>query len=508
MRRVLACLVMVLGGCSTERHLHRDFATGQRTSFYLDAVRVAQVPMHSASDPQQEKLPEDSLERVRQQWRELVAQPARSIRLLDLTSDRSVAAADKARTDLDGLMSSPRAGDILPAVHARNPAIRKAFVGWRATLSRFGQAAAYDDVLRRYNSWTTRMSVPVGPPGPSRGREPIGTAIPFPGMRGQLGNLVDRDAKLARIAYVATVNKALTDTRHRLHELAFLDKAIAITAEHTKAVESQAGVARARYRAGSGPYVDVLKAATELSELEERLVTFKRARDSAAAALNTLLDRPTTAEIGQVAEPSLPVKKALIPEGELLEGKVVDGNLSLASVREKLERMRDMLKLAGNRDYFKSLQRHYAFDGRVVPRAGAGRKPAGKDEKPRRMPRMDADSGLITTHLQELRQRIVATEAGLMEREQGVRRQTAMLYFKLDDAFRRERLLAESIVPKAEQTLKASETAYQAGKLRFITMVDALRRLLKARLGRLAAARQLLDHVADLEALANRGLAR
>jgi len=68
-------------------------------------------------------------------------------------------------------------------------------------------------------------------------------------------------------------------------------KAIEIHHQQTDILKDFFAIANARFRAGKGTQVDVLKSAVELSKLENELPVLEQQRETAKAKLNLLLSR-------------------------------------------------------------------------------------------------------------------------------------------------------------------------------------------------------------------------
>ena len=71
--------------------------------------------------------------------------------------------------------------------------------------------------------------------------------------------------------------------------------------------------------------------------------------------------------------------------------------------------------------------------------------------------------------------------------------------FKFRDAERKINLYRDTLVPKAEQSLRATETAYKGGKMDFLNLIDAQRALLAFRLAQERALADRAQRLAELE---------
>ena len=74
--------------------------------------------------------------------------------------------------------------------------------------------------------------------------------------------------------------------------------------------------------------------------------------------------------------------------------------------------------------------------------------------------------------------------------------------YNFDDSNRKIKLYGNILVPKAEELLGASETAYQAGKLDFLSLIDAQRTLLEYQLRHERSVTDNQQRLAELEMLA------
>jgi outer membrane protein TolC len=74
--------------------------------------------------------------------------------------------------------------------------------------------------------------------------------------------------------------------------------------------------------------------------------------------------------------------------------------------------------------------------------------------------------------------------------------------YDFEDSHRKIKLYGDSLVPKAEELLQASETAYQSGTIDFLSLIDAQRTLLKFQLQHERAVTDNEQKLAELEMLA------
>lgn len=97
----------------------------------------------------------------------------------------------------------------------------------------------------------------------------------------------------------------LARLKQAYYELYLAHKEIDVHHDQIDIVEQLFDAAKAKFRAGQGTQVDVLKAQVELSDLYRRLPVLEQRRETAAAKVNTLLNPGPAHAVGRPREPSL-----------------------------------------------------------------------------------------------------------------------------------------------------------------------------------------------------------
>ena len=101
-----------------------------------------------------------------------------------------------------------------------------------------------------------------------------------------------------------------------------------------------------------------------------------------------------------------------------------------------------------------------------------------------------------------------AARRSLEDRENVLEAEVKLALFRVEDAERKIGLYRDTLIPKGKEHLKATETAYRAGKSSFLDLIDAQRVLLEFEL---SYERALADHassLAELEMLVGKELPR
>jgi outer membrane protein TolC len=380
----------------------------------------------------------------------------------------------------------------------RNPGLRAAYHRIVVALERVPQATALPDPRLSYAYFVNEVETRVGP---QRHRFGLMQAFPGFGKRQLRGEVALAEADVLFQRFLGTRDELVHRVRDTWYELAWLGRAVTITRENLDIMRYIEGVARARYRVNKTPYADVLRAQVELSKLEDRLRTLEAMREPLVARLNGALSRPLDAP---VPWPSPISEERLVTDQAALLATLQQSNPELRALDAQLSRERLAVRLAekdGQPDY--SLGLSYIETGS----ADMDTSDSGKDpfiiEVGLTLPLW---RGKVAAGVREAKARLASTEQQTLERYDVLGSDARLVLFKLRDAERRLALFRDSLVPKARQALKATETAYSASEATITDYLEAERTLLAFRLDAERALADVAQRLAELERLVGRSL--
>ena len=130
----------------------------------------------------------------------------------------------------------------------------------------------------------------------------ISQEIPFPGKLALASEQAKKEADSEREMYAATLQEATSRLKVAYFEWASIAKQAEITRRSRELLNSFEEIARNRYSVGKGLQQEVLKAQVELSSLAQELEMLDQKRASVEAQIQYLLARDSEAPIGQPAE--------------------------------------------------------------------------------------------------------------------------------------------------------------------------------------------------------------
>ncbi len=290
--------------------------------------------------------------------------------------------------------------------------------------------------------------------------------FPFPGKLALRGEIAREQAEWYRAAYQDTRLQLVRMVKEVYYNLYFYDQGIEVIAKNIKLLDDFIHLTETKYKVGTGLQQDVLKAQVERSKLMDRLFTLRQQRQSAQANLNSLLARPTGTGIPAPTE---------------LQVQAVA--LTLDALQEKSSTERPM----------------YAAYTSLVNKYQAQKKLAEKDFLPdfsvgaaytiRRENMVDDGTDFVglefSMNLPIYRQK---RHAAVAEAESGVRMALqqydnfrSQVYYNIHDTYAKMekngnliRLYKSGIIPQANQAFQSAVSAYQVGKVDFLSLLDSL----------------------------------
>jgi outer membrane protein TolC len=364
----------------------------------------------------------------------------------------------------------------LPSLRAyaleQNPEIKAAEDRWRAAQARPSQEGSLPDPMinTAYHNESFRHFT-QGTSDFSFLRFGAEQEIPFPGKLGLKETIAEREADREGAMYRATVLNVVTRLRVAYADYFVAYKSHEILQENQGLLTKLEQAAEARYRTGEGLQQDVTRAQLELSILLGRLATVDQARQSGAASLNALLNRPPLAPLGTPA-PLDEVPSAYKLDD--LEQRARERSPSLQAAELGVARAESKLTLA-RRQYWPDfvLRADYFNKAELTPEweVGAGiriplyfwRKQAfGVEEAA-------AGVGEARSSRQAAHEDVLARVKDFHAQAESTERLT--------------HLYRTAVVPQARLSLQSALAGYQVGKVDFLTLLNSFTVLNEYQLG-------------------------
>jgi outer membrane protein TolC len=432
-------------------------------------------------------------------------------------------ASDRERlawTDLEALSASFRPVDEAPAALTsastlddyvalaltRSPALQAQSQRWRADLERIPQARALPDPQLSYGGFVEEIETRIGP---QEHRFGVSQRLPWPGKLAYASDLALEQSEATRAKTEGVRRQIVSAVTAAYADYYYLAREVAVTAETLALLQHWESVAQARFRTGGqAAHRDVIKAQVEIGRLEDRLATLKDARRPHVERLRALLDLNPEAVLPW---PTALPRRALALDDSQILALVAAHSPVLAELDRRVaarERGVDLAWQSYLPDLLVGLD--YIAVG-PANRNAAGQRPRGSGDDA-----IVAKVGLslpiwfgrYEAGVSEARARLRAAQLDRADAENTLESSVTRALFDYRDAERKMRLFRDSLVPKAEESLRTTATAFETGHGEFLDVLDAERVLLEFHLAHEKALADRVRSLAELELLVGVELTR
>jgi outer membrane protein TolC len=365
--------------------------------------------------------------------------------------------------------------DYLTFAAMHNAGLQVAFEQWKIAVEQVPQAKSLPDPKFTYGYFIEEVETRVGP---QRNKLEIMQTFPWFGEIEARTDAAAAAAKAARKRYEATKLKLFSEVKDTFYEYTYLARAIEIAKENLELIQHFEEVARTKYMAATTGHPDVIRAQIELARLEDRLKTLEELRKPIVARLNAVLNRQS---LEMLPWP----RKAEFRVAEVSREKMIE---LLRTRNPELEALDFELVAAKNR--VELAKKKFWPDVGV----GVGWTDTGSAMNPDM-----SDSGkdpiilMFTMNLPIWRESYKAAELQAKanfrkashqkkDAENTIIARAERSLYDFEDSHRKRKLYGDVLIPKSEELLGASETAYKAGTIDFLSLINAQQKLLEFQL--------------------------
>jgi cobalt-zinc-cadmium efflux system outer membrane protein len=390
----------------------------------------------------------------------------------------------RSREDIAGSLDADDLRSLVRYALENSPEINAAIQMHLGALERVPQVTALAEPKLSYRYFFEEVETRVGPQEHAIG---ISQTLPWFGKLRLQGVAASESARAAAERVASVRNSVIAEVASAWYELYYLGQSIEIVRGNRDLVLHLERVARARYGTGGATHADVIRAQVELGNIENRLASLEDRRAPLSARLNATLNRPTTELF------SLPKTASFLAVGlsddQLLE-QVALNNPDLRATSFDIQAAKS-IKERAKKNYLPdfTLGIDYIATGEA--------RMAGVDDSGD-----NALSASVGVTLPIWRSKY---DAGVREADANIRREeyrrdqllntfhadTVTALFKLRDAKRQIDLYKNTLLPKGNESLAATQRAYSSGSAAFADLIDSQRVLLNFEL---SYARSITDH--------------
>ena len=384
--------------------------------------------------------------------------------------------------------------DLIRVAVDRNPKVEAAKARWQATIEQYPQVTALPDPMFMYGYFLRSVETRVGP---QRHRVSFSQAFPYPGTLDAAGEVVKKAVEIERVKHEQVIRDLIVELKLSYHELAYLQRAVELTQQNHELIASILAIATTRYAEGKVTLNDVLKAQSQLAQLEYDLLLLEELQRVEHANINGILSVPSTTPLGAtvpVAYEPLDValadieKQALSKRQELriaeLTIEKATKGIALAELQTKPLLKFDLMTVETG----KALMFDTPGSGKNPFTIGFGLT----------IPWSSLKNSSKVRQAQQNRETVTANKRAL-EDETKVALQK--VYFRLENARRLVELYETTLIPQAGAAIEVAETWHQEGPKSIAGFLETQSVWLNFNLARLRAIADYQQNVARLEKL-------
>lgn len=380
----------------------------------------------------------------------------------------------------------------------QNPQIKAARNDWEAALKVVPQAKSLPDPMLSYSYFGQSIETRLGP---QRNKFSLSQKFPFFGKLTLKGEIAKSAASIFEEHYNSVKEDIELRVKKAYFSLFWFDKALKINKEEKEVLRRLAKIAEKKYETGRGNQQDVLKAHLEISRVTDKTLLLEQGRRGIAAELNSLLNHSPDSPFGEAEEFKVPEIRFSLEE---LYAWAKEFRPELRKARHLIEKNERRLKLA-KKNYLPDFK--IMFDYIDV---GAGTTTNPNDGRNSWMASIGINipiwQGRLRASEAEAAIKIEASQEGYKNIENETLSRVNELFFEAKTAAEEVNLYKYSLLPQAEQSLKASEVGYLAGKVDFLNLLDSERMLLQIKIGYFKSIADLGKSLAHLERVVGKDL--
>lgn len=351
--------------------------------------------------------------------------------------------------------------DLIQQALARNPELVAARQQWEVASQRITQARTLEEPTLSVQWWNAPESFNLG-----RAENTIiglSQKFPFPGKLALKEKVASRSADMTEQAVRAKERDLIARLKQVYYDLFLAHKAIQIHHEQIDLLKQFVEIANAKFRAGKGSQVDVLKALVELSTLHQQLPVLEQRRDTAQGKLNQLLDR----------DPRLPLAPPQEPREGRFDQDLEDLYRAATTARPELKAA-DLAVQRNEQSRALALREYYPDINVGVQRFQNFQAPNGFGAVVSiNLPFAFWAKPKYDAAVQEAAAAVAAARAEHRTLENLTRFQIRDLLAKVRASWEVAVLYRTTVLPQAEQGVEAARAGYRTGRTGFLDLIEA-----------------------------------
>jgi outer membrane protein TolC len=357
--------------------------------------------------------------------------------------------------------------DLIMEALENNPEIQAAQQEYEAAQQRIAPAHALDDPMLEAGVINAPLaSSPFNREDMTMKMIGLSQRLPFPGKRDLRKDVVAKDAEAIAHGYQETINRVTRDLKNAYFDLGLTREMIELVEKNKLILEGFLHLAERHYVVGIGTQADALKAQTQVSRMQDRLLRLAREQPIFEADLVRVLGR----DAKNVTPIPAPLQMHTVPLAlETLQQDALAQRPQLLALQSLIARNEKSVDLA-RRAYYPDFDVRLSYGQRDSMLDGARR-----DD----MVSMTVAVNLPVWRGNKIQPRIMESQAmrdqaiSLYQAQRNeisarLRQQIAVA----EQSLKSSRLYQTTILPQARLTVESALAAYRVNRVDFLTLLD------------------------------------
>jgi cobalt-zinc-cadmium efflux system outer membrane protein len=419
------------------------------------------------------------------------------------STSRLFAEEQPSKAQLDArLKQTVTVADLVSYAYRTNPSILSAKEAWKATVEKYRLAAGYPDPQFTATYFPEPIETRLGPQDWNMN---LSQVIPFPGKLSKAGEVVQVEARIAKLDLDKAVRDVTVSIRESFYEFMYIRKAKLVTGENIQLLNHLRKIAETTYADDRATFFDVVKAQAQTGQLRYDAILLDELEMTEQTRLNGLLDRDPDAEFGRLEAGTLQSLAYSVQEiYRLAEDHQEEIQIAKTQV-EKAETKVDLARYQNLPDFKVGVT--YSAIGKPDvsnPPSDEGRNAYGVQFGLTVPLWFGKNKSRVGRARAEMEKAKAMTSLRINETQTKIRE----LFFRLENARRIMELYGKELLPQAAKSMEIAETWFRQGESSFSDFIETQAVWYNFQLAYARARADYGKYLARLEGLVGQNLTR
>ncbi len=348
-----------------------------------------------------------------------------------------------------------------------NTRIVEAREAWRATIENRRLATGLPDPQFMFTYFPDPIETRLGP---QDWNASLTQAVPYPGKLIKAGEIVDKDSEIAKLNLDKTIRDTATNVRIAFYELSYIRKAQQVAASNIELIAHLRKVGETEYAKDQAALIDMVKAQSQEGQLQYDILLLNELEMTEVTNLNSLLNRPPQAAIGELMLPAVTPPVYNLSELYDLAKLNQEEIIMMDKLVNQAEIKVDLAKAQRLPDF--KMGAFYADIGSpdVDPKpSNSGRDAYGLQFGFSVPIWFGKNKSRVNRALAEKSRAVAAKQSQINDTHSNIH----SIYFRLQNALRLITLYQDNLLPQAASAMQMAETLFREKQAGFSDFIEA-----------------------------------